>query len=135
MTLFQTLAMNAYAPTASVSGKLRFLAPSLAAENSIVIDEYGAARVGSSRVLLEMVLWSYKRGDAAERIVEKYPTLEPSDVRAVIAYYLRNREPLDEFLQELEAIGKTAQDEAAALNAGKIPTKKDLRARVEAALR
>lgn len=129
------MALNAYAPTSGVSGKLRFLAPSLASEASIVIDEYGAARVGSSRVLLEMVLWSYKRGDAPERIVEKYPTLELEDVRAVVAYYLRNREPLDEFLQALDALREAAQDEAAALNAGRIPAKKDLRARVEAAPR
>ncbi len=124
------MALNAYAPTDGGSGRLRFLAPSLAAEASIVIDEYGAARVGSSRVLLEMVLWSYKRGDAPERIVEKYPTLELADVRAVISYYLCRREPLDEYLQELDALRETARDEAAALNAGRIPAKKDLRARV-----
>ena len=121
------------ATAASVSEKLMFVRRSLPAETPVVLDEFGAARVGSSRVLLEMVLWAYQRGETPERIVEKYPTLELADVHAVVAYYLRNREPLDEFLQEMDALWEAARAEMDAANAGKSPTKEELRARVEAA--
>ena len=120
------------ATAASVSEKLRTALRSMPPETPIVMDEYGAARVGSSCVLLEMVLLSCKRGETPERIVEKYPTLELADVCAVAAYYLGDPEPLDEFLREMDALSETAKSETDAANAGKSPSKDELRARLEA---
>jgi uncharacterized protein (DUF433 family) len=65
-------------------------------------DEAGAWRVGNTRVLLELVIRAYKRKESPEIIVERYPTLALADVHAVIAYYLRHTEDVEEYLRECE---------------------------------
>jgi uncharacterized protein (DUF433 family) len=61
------------------------------------IDETGACRVSQTRVLLELVLQAFRDGATPETIVrDYYDTLEPADVYAVIAYYLRHREEVEE---------------------------------------
>jgi uncharacterized protein (DUF433 family) len=59
-------------------------------------------RVGNTRVPLERVIYAFNHGCAPEEIVHKYPTLELADVYAVIAYYLRHQEAVDEYVQERE---------------------------------
>ena len=71
-------------------------------------DEAGALRVGSSRVPLDTVVQEFEDGADPEGIVRAYPTLQLADVYAVIAYYLRHRGELDEYLRRRE-------EEAAAL--------------------
>ncbi len=48
-------------------------------------DPPGVFRVGKSRVLLELVLSTFKRGESPEAIVRSYPTLDLADVYAVIS--------------------------------------------------
>lgn len=69
------------------------------------VDEDGAIRVGETRVLLDIVIRAYQRGNAAEVIVHKFPTLQLADVYAVIAYYLRHKADVEAYLhqQEIEA--------------------------------
>jgi uncharacterized protein (DUF433 family) len=62
----------------------------------------GALRVGKSRVLLELVIEAFQDGETPEGIVQRYTTLELSDVYAVIAYYLRHRDEVDSYLIERE---------------------------------
>jgi uncharacterized protein (DUF433 family) len=62
-------------------------------------DEHGVIRVGDSRVLLDIVIREFNNGTDPEGIVHGYPTLELADVYAVIAYYLRYRKEVDEYLQ------------------------------------
>ena len=68
----------------------------------------GVFRVGKSRVLLELVLRAFKRGETPEGIVRSYRTLQLADVYAVISRYLADRAPFDEYLrrcdQDAEAI-------------------------------
>ena len=47
-------------------------------------DPPGVFRVGQSRVLLELVLRAFNRGESAEGIVRSYPALRLADVYAVI---------------------------------------------------
>jgi uncharacterized protein (DUF433 family) len=61
-------------------------------------DEHGVIRVGSTRVILEMVVDSYLDGDTAETIAESFPTLSLGDVYATIGYYLRHRPEMDAYL-------------------------------------
>lgn len=77
-------------------------------------DASGALRVGGSRVLLELVIHAFEDGATAESIVQRYSTLELSDVYAVIAYYLRHRQEVDEYLarREVEAREVRARIEA-----------------------
>jgi uncharacterized protein (DUF433 family) len=61
-------------------------------------DASGAMRVGTSRVLLELVIQAFQNGATPETIVQQYSTLALADVYAVIAYYLRHREEVEAYL-------------------------------------
>ena len=54
-------------------------------------DPPGVVRVGDSRVLLELVLNAFKRGESAEGIVRSYRTLRLAHVYAIISRYFRIR--------------------------------------------
>ena len=92
------------------------------------LDAHGTVRVGGTRITLETVLWLYKQGFGAEAIVEAFPSLSLPDVHSVIAYYLRHKQSVDDYLRE-------RQDEAEALRQeieqkqGRGPTKSELLAR------
>jgi uncharacterized protein (DUF433 family) len=77
-------------------------------------DPSGIFRVGDSRVLLELVLDAFKRGESAEAIVRSYRTLRLADVYAVISRYLADPAPFDEYLrrcdQEAEAVRRKLED-------------------------
>lgn len=70
-------------------------------------DEYGAIRVGDTRVLLELVIHAFRDGASAEGIVESYEALNLEDVYAVISYYLRHPEPVDAYLRRREQEAQT----------------------------
>jgi uncharacterized protein (DUF433 family) len=89
------------------------------------LDEGGAIRVGPSRVVLDLVIHAYQAGDAPEAIVHKYSTLNLADVYAVIAYYLRHRAEVDDFLRQREAQAAELQRKIEASQ----PPLPDLRAR------
>jgi uncharacterized protein (DUF433 family) len=65
-------------------------------------DESGALRVGNTRVLLELVIWAFQDGATPETIVQQYSTLSLPDVYAVIAYYLRHRNQIEDYLTRRE---------------------------------
>jgi uncharacterized protein (DUF433 family) len=94
-------------------------------------DPPGVFRVGDSRVLLELVIRAFQRGETPESIVQSYDTLSLPDVYAVIWYYLANPQPIDKYLRE--------QDEAAAAIRQKIeasqPSQTELRERLMARAR
>jgi uncharacterized protein (DUF433 family) len=66
-------------------------------------DPPGVFRVGDSRVLLELVLGAFKRGESPEGIVRSYRTLRLADVYAVISRYLANPAPFEEYLRQSNA--------------------------------
>jgi uncharacterized protein (DUF433 family) len=61
-------------------------------------DEYGVIRVGNSQVLLDIVIREFNNGSDPESIVHGYPTLQLADVYAVIAYYLRQKLEIEQYL-------------------------------------
>jgi uncharacterized protein (DUF433 family) len=65
-------------------------------------DAAGALRVGDSRVLLELVIRAFQDGATPETIVQRYSSLMLPDVYAVIAYYLRHRDEVEEYLVQRE---------------------------------
>ncbi len=67
-------------------------------------DEHGRLRVGNTRVLLDLVIYAYWRGETPETITESYPSLLLDDVYLAIGYYLRHRAEVDAYLREQEAI-------------------------------
>jgi uncharacterized protein (DUF433 family) len=72
------------------------------------VDEGGAVRVGNSRISLDLIVEQYENGKTPEDMARVYDTLVLADVHAVIAYYLRHRDEVQEYLkkrkQEAEAL-------------------------------
>jgi uncharacterized protein (DUF433 family) len=59
----------------------------------------GVYCVGASRVLLELVIRAFQRGETPESIVQSYETLRLPDVYAVVSFYLANPRPIDDYLR------------------------------------
>jgi uncharacterized protein (DUF433 family) len=66
------------------------------------IDEHGVVRVGDSQVLLDIVIREFNNGAEPEAIAHAFPTLQVADVYGVIAYYLRHRAQIDDYLRNRE---------------------------------
>jgi uncharacterized protein (DUF433 family) len=62
------------------------------------IEPTGAIRIGQTRVLLELVIRAFQDGATPEAIVQRYSSLNLADVYAVIAYYLRHRIEVEDYL-------------------------------------
>src|SRR5208283_2413912 len=63
-------------------------------------DPPGVLRVGRSRVLLELVIHAFQRGETPEGIVQSYDTLSLPDVYAVVSYYLAHPASIDDYLRQ-----------------------------------
>lgn len=72
-------------------------------------DETGAIRVGNSRVLLEIIIRSFQDGASPESIVHRYSTLSLADVYSAIAYYLRNQDMVETYLNHREQLANSVQ--------------------------
>lgn len=90
------------------------------------IDEHGVIRVGDAQVLLDIVIQEFNNGAEPEAIAHGYPTLILADVYGVIAYYLRHRKDIDDYLQSRrQEAGKLRQEIEA-----KQPNRAELRAKL-----
>ncbi|MFN8448260.1 MAG: DUF433 domain-containing protein [Anaerolineae bacterium] len=69
-------------------------------------DEDGSIRISGTRVLLEVIIACHQQGDTPEQINEGFPTLKLSDIYAVIAYYLENREAVDAYIRQQDEAGE-----------------------------
>ncbi len=58
----------------------------------------GSIRVGQSRVLLELVIHAFQDGATPEQIAQRFPSLQLSDVYAVVAFYLRHANQTNRYL-------------------------------------
>jgi uncharacterized protein (DUF433 family) len=72
--------------------------PFVAQPPPIQEDDAGVLRVGGTRVRLETVINAFNNGSTAEEILLKYPSLNLTDIYAVITYYLWSREGVDAYL-------------------------------------
>jgi uncharacterized protein (DUF433 family) len=88
-------------------------------------DEYGVIRVGDSQVLLDVVIREYQTGTSPEEIAQAYSTLDLADIHEVIAYYLRHRGAVDQYLQARrdEADQLRQEIEAKRLGGGELKAK------------
>jgi uncharacterized protein (DUF433 family) len=73
-------------------------------------DEAGAIRVGETRVLLEIVIRAFNRGQTPEDIVQSFSSLKLDDVYAVITYYLQNQSEVDSYIEQIEAEGQLIRE-------------------------
>lgn len=89
------------------------------------IDADGTMRIGETRVPLQTIIYAFRQGDSPEQMVDSFPVLTLADVYAVIAYYLRERDMVEVYVQRQEAIA----DEVRRENEARFPTE-GLRARL-----
>jgi len=75
------------------------------------IDRDGTVRVGGTRVTLDTIVGAFLQGAAAEEIAQQYPTVSLGDVYAVVAYYLRHRAEVDEYLAERQREAESLRKE------------------------
>ena len=90
------------------------------------VDEHGVIRVGDSQVLLDIVIREFQNGAEPEAIAHGYSTLRLADVYAVIAYYLRHQQEVDQYLHARRDEAERLRQEIEA----KQPDRMDLRARL-----
>lgn len=74
-------------------------------------DADGVLRVAGTRVRLDTVIGAFNSGYAAEEIFLKYPSLNLTDIYAVIAYYLWHRTELDQYIQDRRAVAEQVRRE------------------------
>lgn len=63
----------------------------------------GGWRIVDSRVSLDSVVHAYWEGKSPEAIAEEFPALSIEQVYGAIAFYLHNREGIDEYLSRQDA--------------------------------
>ncbi|MEL6407185.1 MAG: DUF433 domain-containing protein [Chloroflexota bacterium] len=67
----------------------------------------GSIRIGETRVLLEVVVRAFQRGDSPDVIADNCSALKLNEIYAVLAYYLQNRDDVAPYLMDVD---KDAQD-------------------------
>ena len=77
----------------------------------------GGWRVAGTRVSLDSVVHAYLEGLTPEAIVDSSPSLTPEQVRGAIAFYLRNRAEIDQYLAEQDKRWEALRLESEARNA------------------
>jgi uncharacterized protein (DUF433 family) len=95
----------------------------------IRVHEHGVIRVGNSQVLLDIVIERFNNGAEPEAIARGFPTLNLADVYGVIAYYLRHRQDVDDYLQSRQHEAEKLRREIEARQ----PSRAELRAKLLAA--
>lgn len=77
----------------------------------------GGWRVTGSRVSLDSVVHAYWEGLSPEAIVAEFSSLSAEQVYGAIAFYLRNREEIDRYLDEQEACWEALKQRSESENA------------------
>jgi uncharacterized protein (DUF433 family) len=98
-------------------------------------DEYGAIRVGNTRVLLDLVIDAFNDSASPKTIVQWYDSLPLADVHAVIGYYLNHKQEVDAYLKEREALAEEIQRKISATQPARPHFRDELLARRNQLLR
>lgn len=93
------------------------------------IDEFDVIRVGDSQVLLDIVIEHFNNGAEPEAIVQGFPTLNLADVYGAIAYYLRHRNEIDDYLCTRRHEAEKLRQEIEAAQPGRVELRAKLLAR------
>ena len=100
-------------------------------------DEWGAVRVGKSRVSLDLVVEQYENGMTPEDMVRAYDSLVLAEVHAVISYYLRHRDEVRAYLkrrvEEAQALRQKIEAERPRISPDELLARRTAREQVDAA--
>ncbi len=64
--------------------------------------ENGAYRIAGTRVSLDSIVYSFWNGETPETIVQNFSTLQLEQIYGAIAFYLTNRDEIDEYMRQGE---------------------------------
>lgn len=67
-------------------------------------DSEGVLRVGSLGVSLDSVAIAFRQGQSAETIQQLYPVLSLEEVYGAVAFYLANRDEVDQYLERQDQL-------------------------------
>src|SRR5437773_1577890 len=70
----------------------------------------GAIRVTGSRIGLEIVIHQFQSGRTPEQIVEDFDSLALSDVYVLKAFYLDNKDKVEQYLREYEEAAEAMRE-------------------------
>jgi uncharacterized protein (DUF433 family) len=76
-------------------------------------DSQGALRVGPLGISLDSVVVSFEQGFSAETIQQLYPSLSLEEVYGAIAYYLANRNEVDQYLTRQKQLWELVRQHSA----------------------
>ena len=100
------------------------------------VDEGGAVRVGNSRISLDLLVEQYENGMTPEDMVRAYDTLLLADVHAAIAYYLRHRNEVRDYLkrraEEAESLRSKIEAERPRISREELLARRGTREKVDA---
>ena len=77
----------------------------------IETDKHGVIRVSKTRVTLDTIIGTFKNGATAEEIAQRYPSVPLADIYAVISYYLRRQDEVEDYLMRREKMAKQVRKE------------------------
>jgi len=73
-------------------------------------DADGVIHVGGTRVTLDTVLTAYRHGSTPEQIAQDYSALQLADVYAAIAYSLRHRGEIEDYLERRHRVAEAVRE-------------------------
>ena len=80
------------------------------------VNEDGVILVTGTRVPLDTLVMAFDEGASPEEMVQQYPTVTLADAYAAIAWYLRHRPEVEEYLQGRRTVAEQVQREVEARN-------------------
>jgi len=76
----------------------------------------GGWRVAGTRVSLDSVVHAYLEGQSPEAIADSLPSLSLEQIHGAIAFYLRHREEVEQYLAEQDERWERLRDESERAN-------------------
>jgi uncharacterized protein (DUF433 family) len=86
---------------------------STAAIEYVIRTPEGSWRIAGTRVSLDSIVQAYWEGRQPEAIAADFPSLSLEQIHGAIAFYLRNRAAIDQYLSEQDAKWQQFQQESA----------------------
>jgi uncharacterized protein (DUF433 family) len=64
----------------------------------------GTIRVKGTRLLIDTIVYAYRRGECPEEIFDSFPSTDygVADIYSIIAYYLTHKDQIEKYLAERE---------------------------------
>ena len=74
-----------------------------AATADVYKTDEGGWRIANSRVSLDSVISAFLDGETPEAIAAEFPTVTAKQIQGALAFYLRNKREVDDYLVEQDA--------------------------------